>query len=133
MDAERFDRMTKLLTTGRDRRTVLKRTGGRVLASVLGLLGTPGLTDLVIRDVAAQTRLSGLRIQLRRRHRPTLLFWPLPAQAGNAQEGLSQAERLCPDAVQALFRRRGKDSALRPGPGHGLHVRPDGGRLPSLY
>ena len=44
MDAERFDRMTKVLTTSRDRRTVLKRTGGRVLASVLGLLGTPGLT-----------------------------------------------------------------------------------------
>jgi hypothetical protein len=54
MDAERFDRMTKALPRGRDRRTVLRRTGG-VLASVLGLPGAPGVTDLAVRDVAAQT------------------------------------------------------------------------------
>jgi hypothetical protein len=55
MDAERFDQMTKALTRGRDRRTVLRRTGGGVLASALGLLGAPGLTRLAVRDVTAQT------------------------------------------------------------------------------
>jgi hypothetical protein len=55
MEAERFDRMTKALTTRRDRRTVLRRTGGRGLASVLALLGAPGLRGLAVRDVAAQT------------------------------------------------------------------------------
>jgi hypothetical protein len=55
MDGERFDRMTKALTRGRDRRTILRRTGGGVLASLLGLAGAPGLTDLAVREVAAQT------------------------------------------------------------------------------
>jgi hypothetical protein len=55
MDAERFDQMTKALTRGWDRRTVLRRTGGGVLASVLGLLGAPGLTEIAVRDVTAQT------------------------------------------------------------------------------
>jgi hypothetical protein len=54
VDAKRFDHMTKALTRGRDRRTVLSRTGG-VLASVLVLLGAPGLLRPAVRDVAAQT------------------------------------------------------------------------------